>query len=164
MMEKISEVYLPSPEICQTLMRVMAQTLLKMVRELLFKAIPMPKESIKSNSRRRSAAMVFPRQIYFSILKQLIDKLDYGVNYKRGQVIHRHTFYDWETLVSVVTRKNVRAVFRLNPEDRENKRTMRIVKILCTDKRKVILTYSKKTWNISWSFYTVTTDGFGHVQ
>ena len=84
------------------------------------------------------------------------------VTYKAGDVTRKHIFTVKPALISMAG-ENLVARFRTNPQKPECKDSMRLVKVLCTEKRPVTLTHSHKSQNIHWTFEIVVENGHDHV-
>ena len=154
--------HLPNERLARSLFWQIGRECIRNLKSLLFKSLPVPKEAMKMQAQhRRSAGMHLPSKTCQRLLVPALKCP--GVEARPNSSMSKHAFTSKRALNAFVEKGSTKARFRLNPQQPNCKESMRIVKVLCSNHRKVVLSYNLKTFNVHWTFDHLVTDGHGHV-
>lgn len=131
------------------------------MRDLLFQSLRYPKESLSVVNRQVSKSLWIPKHIYMVFLERSIPGPQiYELTTVNVFVGGWHIIGE-KSLQRVVPANKTRARFRLNPQEPNSLKSMRVVSVLCTSKRAVILQWNKNPQLFRWRYYFIVTDGHG---
>ena len=80
-----------------------------------------------------------------------------------GSTVKEYHFTSLDSLRAVVRKADTKVVFYLNPDDPEDKDTLRTVRVVSTLARKTVLKYSATKETAHIVFWYETLNGHGHT-